>query len=349
MVQARTAVGVGCDSRKALRHAALHRNLIETSWAGAKTCARFRDFGHAGPQSSAPHLATGDKLVVDVEYRRIGQGSGIDLPASTGVRCIRGSGRGSHVVVPAGTPSLWCVLRGSLEVGSVDGPFRVARRQFLALPATAGVRAVGREGADWVALALPPAAVATILRSVGVRRGPGPLLFATVLPVDRALLRALVAVARQAGTGTAVMDILLGCVLQAARDAQAPTLEWVARASGRTEGHRRMTVQRLLSARNRILNSPFDGNDLASLAAAARYSKSHFLRSFRDVFGNTPHDLVIQARMDLARDLIANSDLAISEVAASVGYESRFAFARSFKSRFGLTATRFRQEMADAA
>ena len=49
--------------------------------------------------------------------------------------------------------------------------------------------------------------------------------------------------------------------------------------------------------------------------------------------------------MDLAKELIANSDLAISEVAASVGYESRFAFARSFKKHVGLTATRFRQEM----
>lgn len=286
---------------------------------------------------------------MDVEFRRIGQGSGVDLSEMAAAQCVRGAGRGSHAVVPAGTPSLWCVLRGSLEVDSADGPFRIGRRQFLALPAGARVRAVGREGVDWVLLALPTASVATILRSVGVRRGPGPLLFSTVLPIDRNLLRAVASMLRQADTGAAAMDILLGGILQAARDAQAPAQTWVGRASGRTEGHRRLTVQRLLSARNRILNSPFDGNDLASLAAAARYSKSHFLRSFRDVFGTTPHDLVIQARMDLAKHLIANSDLAISEVAASVGYESRFAFARSFKKRVGLTATRFRQDLPDAA
>src|SRR5690606_30258142 len=145
-------------------------------------------------------------------------------------------------------------------------------------PAGAAVRAVGRDGADWVALALPVPAVAASLRGAGVRRAPGALPLATATPIDRALLRAVVAAVRQAGTGTAVMDILLGGVLLAARDAQASTRDWVARASGRTEGHRRMTVQRLLSPRNRILNSPFDANDLASLAAAARYSKSHFLR-----------------------------------------------------------------------
>ncbi|WP_343225101.1 AraC family transcriptional regulator [Luteimonas sp. MC1828] len=287
---------------------------------------------------------------MEVKFWRVGPGSGIDLAGAKAVHCVRGSGRGSHALVAAGTASLWCVLRGSVEVGSPDGPFRVSRRHFLALPAGAAVRAVGRDGADWVALTVPPAAVAGILRGMGTRRGPGPLLFPAVLPIDRALLRAVVAIARQAGDAPrAAPDILLGGVLQAARDAQAPTREWLARASGRTEGHRRQTVLRLLSARNRILNSPFEGSDLDSLAAAASYSKSHFLRSFRDVFGITPHDLVIQTRMELAKDLIANSDLAISEVAASVGYESRFAFARSFKKCVGLTATRFRQDLADAA
>lgn len=288
--------------------------------------------------------------VVEVDFWRATQGSGIDLAGADGVHCIRGTGRGSHALVAAGTPSLWCVLRGSVEVGCAEGSFRVPRRHFLALPAGAAVRAVGRDGADWVGLVLPLAAVPAILRNVGVRRGPGPLLFPTVLPMDRALVRAVTATARLAGDGPrTALDILLGGVLQAARDAQAPTLDWVARASGRTEGHRRQTVQRLLSARNRILNSPFEGSDLDSLAEAASYSKSHFLRSFRDVFGITPHDLVIQTRMEMAKDLIANSDLAISEVAASVGYESRFAFARSFKKCVGLTATRFRQDLADAA
>ncbi len=286
---------------------------------------------------------------MEVAFRRIGPGGGIDLAGMAVAQVVRGTGRGSHVVVPADTPSLWCVLRGTVEVSAADGPFRIPRRSFLALPAGRGARAVGREGADWVALALPAATVAAALRGAGIRRGPGPLLFPTVLPIDRAMLRALAAVVRNTPANPATMDILLGGLLDAARHAQAPAMAWVARASGRTEAHRRLTVQRLLSARNRILNAPFDDNGLDRLAAVARYSKSHFLRSFRDVFGTTPHDLVIQARMELAKDLIAHSDLAISEVAASVGYESRFAFARSFKKRVGQTASRFRQDLADVA
>src|SRR5690606_14658545 len=140
------------------------------------------------------------KTVVDVEFWRAGQGGGIDLASAEGVHCVRGSGRGSHALLATGSASLWCVLRGRVEVTGADGTFRVEGRHFLALPAGAVVRGVGREGADWVAVALPPAAVETILRSIGLRGGPRPLLFSCVLPMDRALVRALAAVVRLAGS-----------------------------------------------------------------------------------------------------------------------------------------------------
>jgi AraC-like DNA-binding protein len=159
-------------------------------------------------------------------------------------------------------------------------------------------------------------------------------------------LRALAVLLRQVDAANQKsIDLLVESLVQAAQQAQVPVQAWIRRACGRSEGHRRQVVLRLLSPRNRILNAPFEAHDLDTLAAAARYSKSHFLRMFRDVFGSTPHDLLIEARMDLAKRLIANSDLAISEVAASVGYESRYAFARLFKKRVGMTASDYRQDM----
>ena len=79
--------------------------------------------------------------MVDVEFRRVGQGSGMDLTDANRALCIRGTGRGSHVLVPPSTPSLWCVLRGGLEVSTADGPFRIPSRHFLALPAGPAPRA----------------------------------------------------------------------------------------------------------------------------------------------------------------------------------------------------------------
>jgi AraC-like DNA-binding protein len=286
---------------------------------------------------------------MELSFRRIGQGGGLDLSTLTDrpgtLQCARGTGRGSHVLVPAGPLTLWFCLRGAVEIDTVDGPFRLQRRGFLSLPGSAAARAVGRESADWVALAIPQSALARLARATDLRRLPEPALFPTPLPLTRPLLRALAALLRQAeAVNRMSTDILVGSLVQAAQQAQAPVQAWIERACGRSEGHRRQVVLRLLSPRNRILNEPFGVHDLDTLAAAARYSKSHFLRMFRDVFGSTPHDLLIQARMDLAKHLIANSDLAISEVAASVGYESRYAFARLFKKRVGMTASDYRQD-----
>jgi AraC family transcriptional regulator len=288
---------------------------------------------------------------MDMVFRRIGHGGGLDLTVTderrNGPVCARGIGRGSQVSTPSELQTLWFCLRGTLEIHTADGPFRLRRQQFLCLNGAAAVRAVGREDADWVVLSLPPAILAGLARSGDLRRLPDPVLFPTVLPFDRALLRTVVALLRQGpAADRAAVTLLIGDLVHAARQAQAPVQAWIDLASGRSERHRRQVVLRLLSPRNRILNEPFATQDLDSLAAAARYSKSHFLRMFRDVFGSTPHDLLIQSRMELAKRLIANSDLALSEVAASVGYESRYAFARLFKKRVGMTASDYRIDVA---
>lgn len=283
-------------------------------------------------------------------FRRIGAGGGMDL-ATAGdgphsLQCARGTGRGSHVLVPAGPLTLWFCLRGAMEIETADGPFRLRRRAFLALPGTAGARAIGRESADWVVLAIPQSALAGLARAGDLRRLPEPPLLPTPLPLTRPLLRALAALLRQIDADNRMsIDLLVESLVQEAQQAQTPVQAWIERANGRSEAHRRQVVLRLLSPRNRILNEPFGMHELDTLAAAASYSKSHFLRMFRDVFGSTPHDLLIEARMEMAKHLIANSDLAISEVAASVGYESRYAFARLFKKRVGMTASDYRQDV----
>jgi AraC-like DNA-binding protein len=244
---------------------------------------------------------------------------------------------------------------GTLQLDATDGPFLLRARQCLALPpGTTAVRAQARDGGEWGLVALPAALASRLARGSGrLGRVESPL-FPHTTALTRPLLRALVALQRAIAVPQSDAAPPLQELLQAAEHAQrACAGAWVQQASGRSLRHRQQVVQRLLSARNRILNTPFDSHDLDTLAAAARYSKSHFLRMFRNVFGSTPHDLVISARMDMAKDLIAHSDLAISEIAASVGYDSRFAFARLFKKRVGMTASDYRQdgfaEMQEAA
>ena len=287
--------------------------------------------------------------MTELHYQRLNFASGLELEAGRHrdrVHCVRGRGRGSHVGAAAGVASLWICLRGQLEVDTADGPFGLQGRQFLYLPGTHRARGVARDAADWMVLSFAPERLRRTSPG-GARRGFATHLYPVALPMRRALLRSVVSLLRTLENGGgASAEIVIDSLLLDAVDAQAPVNAWIERACGRSEGHRRQVLLRLLSPRNRILNEPFASHDLGSLAAAARYSKSHFLRLFRDVFGQTPHDLLIEARMELAKDLIAGSDMAIAEVAASVGYESRYAFSRLFKKRVGTTASDFRQESA---
>ena len=276
--------------------------------------------------------------------------AGIDA-ATTQPACLRAQGRGRYTPVSVAGYTVLASLRGTLEVSSIDGVFRLRRRHYLCLPDHGLATVVADKQSSWMALRLPQAYLA---RLSGARVLPllqTPLLLPASLPLSRPLMRSISELLRASDRATRDIDgdRQVIAVLAAAIAAQAEATDWVGRAYGRSERHRRAVVVRLLSARNRIINAPFLAHDLNSLAAAARYSPSHFLRSFRDVFGKTPRELLTESRLAMACDLIRGSDLAICDIASSVGYESRHAFSRLFKRETGSTASDFRYVSASAA
>jgi hypothetical protein len=223
-----------------------------------------------------------------MRFRHARRSSGHDAgDAMTGL-CLRG-GRGMHAPLACSGCTLVIALRGEADVETDDGVFRLAGRRFLALPGDAPKRLLAGPGADWV-LVHAPSHWAQALSEPAERRGlAAPLLLPAVLPMDRPMLQRLSALLRCAPHPCdRESGRELAAVMLAARNAQARAADWVERAYGRSERHRRAVVARLLTARNRILNAPFDAHDLRALAEAARYSPSHFLRSFRDVFGIRP-------------------------------------------------------------
>lgn len=115
-----------------------------------------------------------------------------------------------------------------------------------------------------------------------------------------------------------------------------PKLEkGVALCPGRSLAHRRALYARLLAARNEIATR-FDVACLDRLAAIADLSPFHFLRVFRRVFGETPHDMTRRCRLEHARALLADGVMSVAEVASSIGMRNRCAFSRLFREWFGV-------------
>ncbi|MBD2463023.1 helix-turn-helix transcriptional regulator [Oscillatoria sp. FACHB-1407] len=76
---------------------------------------------------------------------------------------------------------------------------------------------------------------------------------------------------------------------------------------------------------------------LAELAAVAQISPNYFTQLFKQSTGLTPHQYVIQRRVEWAKRLLIEGKLAIADVALQVGFAHQSHFNRHFKRWVGVT------------
>lgn len=88
-----------------------------------------------------------------------------------------------------------------------------------------------------------------------------------------------------------------------------------------------------------------DDLTLDQLAAIACLSPFYFARAFRDATGIPPHRYVSTRRLELARQLLASTNLSLAEIALSCRFSSQATFTRAFQRSSGLTPGKFRQSI----
>ena len=83
--------------------------------------------------------------------------------------------------------------------------------------------------------------------------------------------------------------------------------------------------------------------DVEALATTVGKSRSALYRSFTDLGIGSPADLIRSLRLDRAAQLLAAHTGTVSEVAYAVGFKSVSHFSRSFRDRFGVTPSAYRE------
>ena len=82
--------------------------------------------------------------------------------------------------------------------------------------------------------------------------------------------------------------------------------------------------------------------DLSMLAAVAGLSVHHFARQFKQSIGVTPHHYLTQKRVERAQEMLAQTDLSLSEIAYATGFSDQSHLARHFRHMLGTTPREFR-------
>jgi AraC family transcriptional regulator len=266
------------------------------------------------------------------------------------LRLLVGSGR-DCVLHSAELPIMVIPLRGRVKLTESDSTRLLHRGQLFVGDGGQRAQIIGGNDSLWMALVAPAGAWRQFVDVISEQTIPAPVLLPATHGCDRALLRAAVRLAREArdhaSSGRSEGAVLRFVALLL--DLQSMFDPLIARCPGRTLGQRRGVFLRLQRVCNYMESSSDLDLGIVGFARVANYSPCHFLRTFNTVYGKTPHAVLIEQRLKRALRLVNDTALSITEVAHASGFEDRCAFSRSFKRRYGETATAVRERRLAAA
>jgi len=101
--------------------------------------------------------------------------------------------------------------------------------------------------------------------------------------------------------------------------------------------------RRLLRARDAMDRAYAEPLDVRTVAAVAHISEAHFSRSFRAVFGETPHRYLQRRRVERSMFLLRETDRSVTDICLDVGFTSLGTFSRMFREIVGETPSAYRQ------
>jgi AraC-like DNA-binding protein len=102
----------------------------------------------------------------------------------------------------------------------------------------------------------------------------------------------------------------------------------------------RAYTARVREAIQRELANPEFG--VGELADAISQDRSHLFRRVKQLFGQSPSDLIYRMRVEEASRLLSEGSATVSEVAYAVGFHSLSHFCRRFHDAYGVTPAAYR-------
>jgi AraC-like DNA-binding protein len=100
-------------------------------------------------------------------------------------------------------------------------------------------------------------------------------------------------------------------------------------------------LNRRLRARDAMHRAYAEPLDVRAVAAVAHVSEAHFIRSFRAVFGETPHRYLQRRRVERSMFLLRETDRSVTDICLDLGFTSLGTFSRMFREIDGETPSAY--------
>ena len=104
------------------------------------------------------------------------------------------------------------------------------------------------------------------------------------------------------------------------------------------------TLERLGRAREFIDHCYDHPLNLDQISEKACFSRYHFLRLFRQAFNKTPHQYLIERRIEKAKELLKSEEMRVTDGCFEVGFQSLGSFSSLFHKCVGHPPITFREK-----
>jgi AraC-like DNA-binding protein len=94
----------------------------------------------------------------------------------------------------------------------------------------------------------------------------------------------------------------------------------------------------------KLLRDPQNKTAVSELAELYNMSEGHFIRQFKFYTGHTPLEYRAMKRIELAKSLLSGTDMSVSDISESLGFDDPLYFSRVFKKNTGISPREYRKK-----
>ena len=122
---------------------------------------------------------------------------------------------------------------------------------------------------------------------------------------------------------------------------RALKMEWESNIMGKS-----MKVKELIKISVNYINNNFERDiTIGDIAKYVFLSPSYFTRAFKEVMGISPISYLLNVKIERSKELLANENLKISDIAFSVGFSNQQRFNEIFKKYTKMTPLKYRKSL----